>query len=120
MSAVPLEGRLAAARSDVERACDLLIRSTPEALHGCQDALERAVRGLADVPAQAVKLAADPAIPLRAKGLRSEVLRARHLLERLAGFYQGWERILGTMSGGYSANGDPVPLTRLGRLDCRG
>ena len=35
--------RLATARLEVHRACELLIASTPEALNNCQAALERAV-----------------------------------------------------------------------------
>ena len=49
MSAATVAERLLAARSEVRRACDLLIAPTPEALNGCQDALERAISQLADL-----------------------------------------------------------------------
>jgi hypothetical protein len=50
MSAATVAERLLAARSEVRRACDLLIAPTPEALNGCQDALERAISQLAPGP----------------------------------------------------------------------
>jgi hypothetical protein len=113
-------GRLAAARAEVGRACDLLIAATPEALDHCRDKLERAVSELAGFRSQCRELPASPEDWSMACALRTEVLRASRLIQNLAGFYHGWERILGTMSGGYTANGDPAPVARIGRLYCRG
>ena len=119
MTSAPGAERLAIARSEVKRACNLLIAPTPEALTFCQDALRRAVSGLTEFPIEYYpEVPAELATPARA--LRAEVLRAGRLLQSLASFYQGWERILGAMSGGYTPNGDPVPVARLGRLSCRG
>jgi hypothetical protein len=111
--------RLVAARSEVKRACDLLIAPSPAALDSCQGALERAVSELngyrpmdGDVRGAGARQ--------EAYGLRSEVLRAAHLLQSLARFYSGWERILGAMTAGYTAGGEPAPVARMGRLNCRG
>jgi hypothetical protein len=52
--------------------------------------------------------------------LRSDLRHAGRLLESAAGFYRGWERILGAMSGGYTADGEPAPVARTGRLYCQG
>jgi hypothetical protein len=112
--------RLVAAHSEVRRACDLLVAPTPEALNGCRDALERAISELADFRWQCRELPAGSGARSMACGLRTEVLRAGRLLRSLASFYHGWERILGTMSGGYTASGDPAPVARNGRLCCRG
>lgn len=113
-------GRLLAARREVARACDLLIAPTPEALEGCRDALERAVSEVADFRSQCLEIPSQSDTRPLVCGLRAEVRRAARLLESLAGFYHGWERILGTMSGGYTASGGPAPVTRIGRLCCRG
>ena len=118
-----LEGeseRLAAAHSEVKRACNLLITPTPEALNNCQDALSRAVSALTAFRSPCVEAPAGPGVMSMACALRVEVLRARRLLENLASFYRGWERIFGTMSAGYTAGGDPAPVARKGRLCCRG
>jgi len=120
MSAATVAERLLAARSEVRRACDLLIAPTPEALNGCQDALERAISQLADLRPQCRDLPAGAGARSTACALRTEVQRAARLLQSLARFYNGWERILGTMSGGYTASGDPAPVARIGRLCCRG
>jgi hypothetical protein len=113
-------GRLLAAQREVARACDLLIAPTPEALEGCRDALERAVSELAEFPSQCREFPSHSGARPIVCGLRAEVRRAARLFESLAGFYHGWERILGTMSGGYTAGGGPAPVTRIGRLCCRG
>jgi len=110
--------RLATARAEVQRACDLLIAATPETLQHCQNALERARDALQEL----LSIAAVPAQADRstARALRAEVLYARRLLQKLAVFYQGWERILGVMSGGYTPSGAPAAVSRQGRICCRG
>jgi len=113
-------GRLLAARSEVKRAGDLLTVATPDALESCRNALERAVGELAEFRLQWREQPAGPGARSMARAVRAEVWRSARLLESLAGFYRGWERILGTMSGGYTARGDPAPVARIGRLCCRG
>jgi len=120
MSAAPGAERLAAARSEMNRACNLLIAPTPEALNTCRDSLERAVSALTEFRSLCADFPADSGAKSLACALRAEVLRARGLLQSLASFYRGWERILGTMSAGYTAGGDPAPVARVGRLCCRG
>ena len=120
MSAAHAAERLVAARSDVKRACDLLVAASPEALDGCQDALQQAVSELIDFRSKRHEIRSDPSARSTACGLRAEVLRAARLLQSLSSFYHGWNKILGSMSAGYTANGDPAPVTRHGRLCCRG
>jgi hypothetical protein len=112
--------RLEAARSEMQRACDLLIAPTPEAMDSCQNALQAALSELVEFRSKIREISAGEATQRLAHGLRSEVQRAARLLQNLAGFYRGWERILGAMTAGYTASGEPAPVTRLGRLNCRG
>jgi hypothetical protein len=123
MTAAPGAERLAIARAEVNRACNLLIAPTPDALNGCQDALERAVSALRDFRSGRLEVDADPGDGAgdraSVQSLRAEVMRASRLLQNLARFYRGWERILGTMSGGYTASGNPAPVARQGRIYCR-
>jgi hypothetical protein len=118
MDAAPGTERLAIARSDVHRACDLLIASTPEALNDCQNALARAVSVLHDFRRN--EISPSPGLTTIARALKAEVVRARQLLENLSSFYKGWERILGAMSGGYTSSGAPAAVDRQGRFCCRG
>jgi hypothetical protein len=120
MSAAPDAERLAAAAWEVRRAGNLLIAPTPGALHSCQDALARAGSGLTEFRAQCGAVAAASGAKSVLLALGADVRRADRLLRSLAGFYRGWERILGTMSGGYTAGGDPAPVARAGRFCCRG
>jgi hypothetical protein len=112
--------RLVAAHSEVKRACDLLIAASPEAWEGCHAALERAVFELGDFQVQARRIHPEAGVRSLACNLRAEVLRASQLLQALWNFYRGWERILGAMSAGYTAGGNPAPVARHGRLCCRG
>jgi hypothetical protein len=111
--------QLVAAHSEVKRACDLLIASSPEALDRCQGALQQAVSDLAAFRKENTEVAASGARPV-ALELRREIMRAARLLQSLAGFYQGWESILGAMTAGYTASGDAAPVARQGRFCCRG
>ena len=120
MPAAHAADRLAAAHGEMTRACELLIVSSPEALDLCQNALERAVFELREFQPGGQSVSTDPTAKRYARNLRSEVLRAARLLENLAHFYNGWERILGSMTAGYTASGDPAPVSRQGRLCFRG
>jgi hypothetical protein len=111
--------RLVAAQSEVKRACDLLIAPTPEALNRCQDALQSAVSEITQYRQQEPQHGSASATEL-ALGLRAEIVRASRLLQNLARFYRGWEHLLGSMSGGYLVGGIPAPVTRAGRICCRG
>jgi hypothetical protein len=120
MSTAASAERLVAARSEVKRACDLLIATTPEALNRCQEALAQAVYELREFRSQCGESPGDSTALSTAAALRGELRRANRLLQNLASFYRGWERILGTMSAGYTSGGDPAPVARTGRLCCRG
>ena len=107
------------AHSEVKRACDLLVAASPEALETCQNALRSALSELTEFRLQCPQTVG-PGTRSAAYRLRAEVLRAARLLQSLSGFYRGWERILGAMSAGYTASGEPAPVARPGRLCYRG
>jgi uncharacterized alpha-E superfamily protein len=112
--------RLAVARTEVRRACDLLIASTPESLNSCPEALERALAALREFSTQGRQMPPEAGAQSLARALQNDVRRAGRLLENLAAFSGGWERILGAMSGGYTASGTPAAVSRRSRLCCRG
>jgi len=56
----------------------------------------------------------------QARQLRAAVRRAGHLLETAANFRRNWTRLLGAMSGGYTGQGSPAPVSRTSRVSVRG
>ncbi|HEX3746454.1 MAG TPA: hypothetical protein VHW09_21100 [Bryobacteraceae bacterium] len=118
MDAAPGAERLAIARSEVNRACGLLIASTPEALQNCQKALRTALSELTAFRSTAGEGPAAAGARKVTAALQSDVQLAGSLLRNLANFYKGWERIQGIV--GYTANGDPSAVARRGRICCRG
>ncbi len=125
MPAADTAEHLSVARSEVKRACRLLEAPSPASLEASSSALERAVSGIDDCRrgirpgvADADVRAADVRTMLRQ--LRADLRRAGRLLESAADFYRGWERILGAMSGGYTAGGEPAAVARTGKLYCQG
>ena len=109
--------RLATAHAELKRACDLLVEASPQALESCQAALESAVSQLGEFQRQRVASSPEHST---ARRVHAEVVRASRLLDNLSGYFRGWERVLGAMSAGYTAAGDPAPVARQGRLSCRG
>lgn len=120
MTGAPGAEQLAIARAEVNRACGLLVAPTPEALLNCQQALTSAVSALMEFRDQCRQTPTASSASLAMRAFRNEIHRAGRLLQNLANFYRGWERILGTRSGGYTASGDPAPVARVGRLSCQG
>lgn len=120
MAAAHAADRLVAVHSEVKRACDLLVAASPEALESSLESLQRAVFEMSDLQIQVQRTLQNADARPLAYALRAEIMRASRLLQSLASFYSGWERILGTMSAGYTACGNPAPVARHGRLCCRG
>ena len=107
-----------AALAALRRAGRLLEDPQPQALEACQSLLEEVRVGLRRAAATADQL------PLRAQTrlcaelteLRKRLLRARLLLEQAAGFYSGWLRYKNSLTGGYTAGGEPAAVLITSRL----
>jgi hypothetical protein len=120
MPAADTAEQLSAARLQVKRACHLLEAPSPASLEASSSALERAVSGLNDCRHGIRPGVTDTDAIAKVRQLRAELRHAGRLLESAADFYRGWERILGAMSGGYTAGGEPAPVARTGKLYCQG
>jgi hypothetical protein len=114
----PEERWLETVHAAVQEANRLLMDPRPEALDRSAALLEQARRGL-EVAADSFNL---PNPPARA-GIRAELEELRHglrrqglLLEHAAGFYGGWVRFRNSLTGGYTAQGEPAPVEPGGRL----
>jgi hypothetical protein len=99
-------------RAAVQEASRLLADPRPEALDRAAALLEQARRGL-ETAADSLTLPSPPAragIRAELEELRKGLRRQGRLLEHAAGFYAGWVRFRDSLTGGYTARGEPAPL----------
>ena len=116
-----LAARLKAARLEVDRACELLVLASPESMDRSARVLEAAAKRCRPSELRALLPAADRAAALeQTRQLRAAVRRAGHLLETAAKFRRNWTRMLGAMSGGYTGQGAPAPISQASRVSVRG
>ena len=113
----PANERLAAARTTVDRVCQLLLSPTPDELDRCSGLLEAALSQLAACRSPASPaLVLDPALSEevldQARLLKTSIGRASRLLESAAAFYTNWIRCLGALCAGYTPQGQPATLDR--------
>jgi len=120
MPATELMEQLVTARSDVDRACELLVTPSPGSLDRCSRVLEAAVQQLAESQPQLRRGVGDPTVMGEAYRLRAAVRRAASLLEGANGFHLNWSRLRDAMTGGYTGRGDPAPVPRGSRISIRG
>jgi len=95
----------------VQEASRLLMDPKPEALDRSAALLEQARRGLRRA-VDSFNLSNSPArAGMRAEleELRKELRGQSLLLEHAAGFYDGWTRLRNSLTGGYTAEGEPAP-----------
>ena len=112
--------RMAAARTAVDRACQLLLSPTPEQMDRCTHLLEKAVSELNSIPDGTQLTGASKAKALlETHRLASSLHRARRLLESAVAFHANWIRCLAALCSGYTSQGQPAALQR-GRVLVRG
>ena len=116
MQAEAIQEHLATVRIQLDRVCERLTSPTPDALDGCCGQLESAVRQLAEYQPHLGAHAGNPAALEEAWRVRRSFLRARSLLRGAATFHGNWMRIRGTMSAGYTAQGEPRPIGHTSRI----
>jgi hypothetical protein len=123
--------KLVTTRSDVDRACELLVTSSPECLDSCSRVLEAAGRRLAEyqprfgAPKNSGRIGDASVIGHatllgEAYRLRAAVRRAASLLEGANKFHLNWSRLRDAMTGGYTGSGEPAPVPRGSRISIRG
>ncbi len=119
--ALRLTEQLAAAREKLDRACDLLLSPSPEALDQCAPLLQAAVTEVtACQAAMAGPVRPEPGAAAEGRRLQAAVRRARLLLESAAEYHRNWTRRMGAMSAGYDGRGEPAAVDRGRRLILRG
>src|SRR5215472_5650206 len=106
--------RLAALLPDLRAACELLIRPSPAGLDQCAALLEHAVSEMRECQSVLAKARGEPGAIEAAGRVQTALRRATHLLQTANAHFTNWNRILGAMSGGYTALGEPAPFIRPG------
>jgi hypothetical protein len=120
MTLVDAASGLAAARIEVESACQSLILASPEAMRASEGALGRAAETLRQgQSAWDWKSAAEPARN-EASRLETALRRAGCLLASASRYHAGWRRILSALTGGYSPRGEPVSLPDVRSMSIEG
>jgi hypothetical protein len=116
MPAQSIAQSLAQVRGQLDHACDRLVSPTAASLDACARDLESAVRQFTDFQPELRGHGGDAEALEQAWHVRRSFLRARKLMESAAAFHENWTRLRGTISGGYTATGDPGPVTHPRRI----
>ena len=98
------------------RAGHLLRSPSPEQLDKCRAGLERAAGNLGDCRAALSAAVGCPEALAEARGIRTALARVRHLMESAANHHRQWNRLLGSLVAGYTAQGEASPVTRPSRV----
>jgi len=120
MGTAALVEQLTSARRQLDSACDLLVRPSPEALESCSSVLEATGRQLAEWQPAFSQQAGDAAALEEAWRLRRSFVRTARLLQGVGDFHQHWLQVRGAMTGGYTETGESVPLVHSNRISVHG
>jgi len=111
--------RLAAARTALDRACQLLVSPTPEHIDGCARLLETAISEVSSPKLPPNAASRQDALG-QARLLKRSIGRTARLLDGAALYHANWISCLGALSAGYTPLGQPANVERHARLLARG
>jgi len=115
-----IKNRLDDIGKQLEEACELLLRPSPEVLDECATRCQQAAAELAaSLPGLHLERG-KPEVLAAAQRLSAAVRSARRLLENAAAYHNRWQALLGAMSGGYLRSGKAAPLVHSERFILRG
>ena len=112
--------RLASARVAVEQSCHLLLTPSPDVLDRCAQSLSRAIAELTASRNRVASCQSDARALAQLREIQANVYLASRLLENAAAYHDGWNRIMGPMLAGYTAQGGIASVSRPGRLAVEG
>lgn len=120
MQTAALVEQMMSARHQLDLACGLLAKPSPEAMDSCSSVLEAAGRQLAEPQLSLFQQAGDAAALEEAWRLRRSFVRAARLLQGAGDFHLNWLQIRGSMTGGYTETGESSPLMHSNRISLHG
>ena len=120
MPTAALVEQLMSARRQLDFACDLLTKPSPEALDCCSSLLEATGRQLAECQPTFSQQVGNAAALEEAWRLRHSYERTARLLQGAADFHLNWLKLRGAMTGGYMGNGESAPVMHVNRISLHG
>jgi hypothetical protein len=120
MGTSALVEQLMSARQQLDFACNLLAKPSPEALESCSSVLEAAGRQLAEWQPTFSQQAGNAAALEEAWRLRRSFVRTARLLQGVGDFHLNWLQLRGAMTGGYTETGESAPLMHGNRISLHG
>ena len=107
-------------RLELIRAGNLLRSPSPEQLDRCLAGLERATDHLGGCRAGLRGDAGRAEALAEARGVRTALARVRHLMESAANHHRLWNRLLGSLVAGYTAQGEASAVALPSRVSLQG
>ncbi len=104
------------ARRKLHQVREILMMPSPEQLCGCGPVLQEAAALLGSLLESRTNGATVPFLGDELELLRRELSVVTALMQQAAGFYLGWAQMLSAATGGYTNQGDVVPLTGISQL----
>jgi hypothetical protein len=120
MGTAALVEQLMSARKQLDFACELLTKPSPEALDSCCSVLEAAGHQLAEWQPAFSQQSGDPVALEEAWRLRHSFVRTAKLLQGAGDFHRNWLQLRGAMTGGYTGTGESAPLMHGSRISVHG
>jgi len=120
MRGAALVEQLMAARQQLDFACELLVKPSPEAVDNCSSVLEAAGHSLAECQPGLNAQAGNATALEAAWRLRRSFVRTTRLLHSAADFHLNWMQLRGAMTGGYTGSGESAPLLHGNRISLHG
>jgi hypothetical protein len=120
MGTAALVEQLMSARQQLDFACELLTKPSPEALDSCCSVLEAAGNQLAEWQPAFSQRAGDAVALEEAWRLRRSFVRTAKLLQGAGDFHRNWLQLRGAMTGGYTGSGESAPLIHGSRISIHG
>lgn len=112
--------QLMSARQQLDFACNLLAKPSPEALDCCSSVLEAVGRQLAECQPTFSQQAGNAAALEEAWRLRRSFVRTARLLQGAGDFHLNWIQLRGAITGGYTETGESAPLMHGNRISLHG
>ena len=120
MGTAALVEQLMSARQQLDFACELLVKPSPQAVDSCSSVLEAAAHQLAEWQPAFSQQRGDAATLEEAWKLRRSFVRTAKLLQGAGDFHRNWLQLRGAMTGGYTPTGESAPLMHGSRISLHG
>jgi hypothetical protein len=113
-------GHIQAAEAQLESFCGLLVAAGPDHLDRSEGCLAAAVEELKLALEFSKPALLDRSVMVGIERLLGRMRMGNRLLENMRCYHDGWQHLLSVMSGGYTAEGAPVPRCHARQISVTG